>query len=165
MRKAIAVVGIVGLGMAFGSTAAVAAPATRPPGLLICHATGPGTYEPFLVSAHGLTLDLNGHRGHSGDIIPIPGDPIGQNMTPENVALLNNGCVGPAPVPAGPAAMPGDATLKSPPAGGAMNPGYNVDGAVQEPSGEASPLWLGVLAAFAALGVWKVTVRVGKMVR
>jgi hypothetical protein len=174
-KKAIAVLGIVGLGVAGGSVSASAAPSTSPPGVTICHANEAGTYEPFLVSVHGLVLDLNGHKGHVNDIIPIrgyDGDPNGQNMTPENVAILNHGCVGAVAGPAvpvspslavdAPAAAPRDATVLAPPAG-ALNLGYNVDGVVQVESGDVIPFWLavttGLLAAVAALVAWRARAR------
>lgn len=168
MRQGIAVLGIVGLGAAFGSAPAAAAPATIPPGMLICHATEAGTYEPFFVTVHGLIHDLNGHKGHLADIIPIPGyggDPNGQNMTPENVAILNNGCVG-AVVTAPPVTpyVPVPA-----PAAGALNQGYNVEGAVSVKSAADTPFWLaaaaGLVAAVAALVTRRVKARARNAVR
>lgn len=184
MRQAMAVLVLVGLAMAGGSVAANAAPITAPPAGTICHATEAGVYEPALVSSHGMIHDLGGHKGHVKDIIPFPGvgGPNGQNMTPENVAIFNNGCVGtvaepdepedPAeaadPAEAGdtPAAVPKDATLPAPKA---KNLGYNVDGAVQAKSGDALPVWLtaaaGLLPAAAALVVWRIRVRARSAVR
>ena len=174
MRKAIAVLGIAGLGMAGGNAPAVAAPVANQSGALICHLTESGTYEPFLVSRHGMIHNLNGHGSHSGDIIPFPGfggSPAGQNMTPENVVIFNNGCVGAAGSPAGPAvpAPPANPAVPAPPANpgkapgvASTNLGYNVDTGVQaQPvrteSGHLLPTWLGWASGLLAAGcVWTV---------
>ena len=175
MRNSVAALGVIALGSIAGAAPAAGTTETSPPGALICHLNSTGTYEPFYVSRHGLIHDLNGHAGHAGDIIPFPGfggNPAGQNMTPENVAILNAGCVGrvvpPAekPLPVAPAA-PGKA-----PASGARNPGYNVDGALQTTttlpatSDGARSLWLAgapaLLAAAIAGLAWRVRLRAKK---
>jgi hypothetical protein len=108
--------------------------------------------------------NLNGHGSHSGDIIPFAGfggNPAGQNMTPENVAIFNNGCVGAAVVPGSPAVpiSPAAPAVSAAPAGvppaAAHNLGYNVDGAVyaqpaQMESGHVIPIWLGAISALLA---------------
>ena len=174
MLNAIAALGILVLGAAGGTTTVAAATDTSPPGALICHLTDAGTYEPFFVTVHGLIHDLNGHAAHAGDIIPFPGfggNPAGQNMTPENVAILNNGCIGqlaPPAAPALPIATPAPAIVPTTAAG---NLGYNVDGAVAAgsspaASGDASDIWSSLtwalLAAAAAGAVWKARVLRGK---
>lgn len=165
MRKAIAVLGIAGLGMAGGAAPAVAAPVANQSGALICHLTESGTYEPFFVSRHGMIHNLNGHGSHSGDIIPFPGfggSPAGQNMTPENVVIFNNGCVGAAVSPAIPAVPASPANPGKAPGVTGTNLGYNVDtGAqahpVQTESGTVSPTWLGWASALLTAGcVWTV---------
>lgn len=180
MRQGIAVLGIVGLGVVLGSAPANAVPVTSPPGGMICHANEAGMNEPFFVSSHGMIMDLNGHKGHLSDIIPFPGfggDPNGQNMTPENVVILNNGCVG-AVATAAPVSPPVATYVPVPaPAAGALNLGYNVDGAVQVKSGavqvksgdDDTPFWLAaaavLLAAVAALVAWSVKARTRNAVR
>lgn len=171
MRKAIVVLGIAGLAMAAGNAAAVSAPVTNPPGALICHLTESGTYEPFYVSVHGMIHDLNGHGSHSGDIIPFPGfggNPNGQNMTPENVVIFNNGCIEAAVALANPAVPASPAAPGKVPAATGANLGFNVDTAAQaQPipgeSGSVIPTWLGgasaLLAAVGAWTVWRARVR------
>jgi hypothetical protein len=166
MHRAVAVLGIVGLAAAGGTATAVAAPVTSPPGALICHLTESGTYEPFFVSVHGLIHDLNGHGSHRGDIIPFPGfggSPNGQNMTPENVAIFQNGCVQAevAPtVPAGPVPATSPGAL---PAATDRPVGFNVDGAVQRQpaspeTGNDTAIWLGGISALLVVaGVWTVS--------
>lgn len=156
MLEVLAVLGIAGHTLSFGGASAVAVPITSPPGALICHLTETGAYEPFLVSSHGLIHNLNGHGAHGGDIIPFRGfggNPAGQNMTPENIAVLNNGCVGTAAStvsPTAPVLLPPSAKV---PLDLGPNRGYNVDGAVAERS--ASPtsnivMWLGGTGAVLA---------------
>ena len=183
MRRIIAVLGVAGLGLMGAPVSANAAPGETPPGPIVCHATGSGTYEAVAISVHGMIHDLNGHLHHPGDIIPFersPGDGIpGQNMTPENIALLENGCVAVAvdpvdppadPVvvpPADPAVVPPVATAVTPvvavPKGAARNLGYNVDTAVNGKTGEGIPAWLaaltGLFAAVAGLVAWRGRVR------
>lgn len=174
MLIAIAAMGVVMLGAGGGSTNAAATTETSPPGALICHLTDAGTYEPFFVTVHGLIHDLNGHAAHAGDIIPFPGfggNPAGQNMTPENVVILNNGCVGQLVQPAGPALPIAPTAAAKAPTHAATNLGYNVDGAVVAQSspalsGDASSIWPSVswalLAVAAAGAVWRAWVRPGK---
>jgi hypothetical protein len=117
---------------------------------------------------------LSGHGSHVGDIIPF----TGQNMTPANIAILNNGCVAAAvdpvvappvaqpvkPVkPVAPVAVPKGAAAPAAPAAKARNLGYDVDAAVGVKSGDGIPAWLaaatGLFTAAAALVVWKGRVR------
>ena len=103
MRKAIATLGIVGLGL---MTATVPAHATTPDHkkkITICHATGSAT-NPFVAVTISLKA-LNGHTGahHSPrDIVPVNSGhimPQGQNLTPANLAILANGCASVVVVP------------------------------------------------------------------
>lgn len=174
MLNAIAAMGIVMLGAGGGTTTAVATTDTSPPGALICHLTDAGIYEPFFVTVHGLVHELNGHAAHAGDIIPFPGfggNPAGQNMTPENVAILNKGCVGQLAESPGPALPNAPAATTKAPTKAATNLGYNVDGAVATQSSpavteDASGIWPSLicasLAAAAAGAVWRARVRPGK---
>ncbi|MEE2568465.1 hypothetical protein V1638_03505 [Pseudarthrobacter sp. J64] len=167
MHRIGAVAGLMMVGLACGGASTSGVALTGPGGVAICHATGAGTYEPFLVSAHGLVMDLNGHKGHLDDIIPIPGfggDPAGQNMTPENILILNNGCVPPggpglpletdAEVPAISSGNGGGAAATT---GSAAGRGYNVEGAVgsEAPSGSPIPAAAYLVVALAALLAWR----------
>ena len=96
MRKTIATLGIVGLGL---MTTAVSANATTPDNekkITICHATSSAT-NPFV----SVTINLKALNGHTGaqhthlDIVPVnDGDimPQGQNLTDANLAILASGC-------------------------------------------------------------------------
>ena len=159
MRRGIAVLGLVGLAMAGGVAPASAVPAVSSAGgALVCHANGDGTYSPFYVRPHGMAMNWAGHGDHPGDIMPAFADaehPNGRNMTPENMALRNNGCVAPV------AARPGAGTVPARPPAQARNKGYNVDGAVQVQPADAVPAWLaaGGLVPVAAFVFWRGRVR------
>lgn len=162
MRRGIAVLGLVGLGMAGGVAPASAVPAVSSGGTLVCHANGDGTFAPVYVSVHGMVMNWAGHGDHMDDIMPAFVDadnPNGRNMTPENMAIRNNGCVVPATAPG--AAGPGPATVPRPPATRAKNSGYNVDGAVQVQPADAVPVWLAAagLVPAAAFVFWRSRVR------
>ncbi|WP_175417293.1 hypothetical protein [Arthrobacter sp. 24S4-2] len=96
MKRTIATLGVVGLGLMGATVAANAAP---PGKISICHATGSAS-NPYLFETISLNA-LSAHVGDTGDIVPAnSGDdmPDGQNLTPENIALLANGCVVAGPV-------------------------------------------------------------------
>lgn len=102
-----------------------------------------------------MVMNWAGHGDHPGDIMPAYADaehPNGRNMTPENMALRNNGCVAPAAVRPGPAPVP------APPA---KNRGYNVDAAVTAQPAGAGPVWLaaGGLVPVAAFVFWRSRIR------
>ncbi|WP_426996152.1 hypothetical protein [Pseudarthrobacter sp. N5] len=91
MRRAIATLGVVGLGLLGATVSANAAP---PGKITICHATGSAA-NPYVAETINLSA-LSAHAGDTGDIVPQnAGDimPDGQNLTPGNIALLNNDCV------------------------------------------------------------------------
>ena len=82
----------VGVAGSFGAGAKPAASKTNDK-ITICHATGNGKYVSITVRVNG----LNGHDGHSGDIIPPHGSDPGQNWDAEGQAIWENGCVEPTP--------------------------------------------------------------------
>ena len=128
----------------------------------MCHANGDGTYSPFYVRPHGMVMNWAGHGDHLGDIMPAYADaehPNGRNMTPENMALRNNGCVAPASVPGASRPVPAPAPAR--PAAQARNKGYNVDGAVQVQPADAVPVWVAAagLVPVAAFVFWRGRVR------
>lgn len=96
MRRTIATMGIVGLGLMTATVSANATPPVEEKMITICHATSSST-NPFEVRTMSLNA-LNGHTGpqHSPlDIIPTnDGDimPQGQNLTAGNLAILANTC-------------------------------------------------------------------------
>jgi hypothetical protein len=147
---------------------------TSPPGALICHLTESGAYEPYLVSSHGMIHNLNGHGAHSGDIIPFRGfggNPAGQNMTPENIAVLNNGCVGTAATTVSPTAPVLPSLQPKVPETSGPDRGYNVDGAVPATSAFPSSngvMWLGGTASLftgaTAWTLWRKQIRAKKFV-
>lgn len=128
----------------------------------MCHANGDGTYTAVYVSPHGMVMNWAGHGGHLDDIMPAYADaehPNGRNMTPENMAIRDNGCVVPATAPG--TTGPGPAALPVPPAAQAWNSGYNVEGAVQGQPADAVPVWLAAagLVPAAAFVFWRSRVR------
>jgi hypothetical protein len=175
MGRSIAILGVTGLGLVGATVSANAAPIS--PGYdpsRLCHADGTGTYQTVPVNVHEMVLGtdgLSGHGSHVGDIIPF----TGQNMTPANIAILNNGCVAAAvdpvvappvaqPVaPVAPVAVPKGAAAPAAPAAKARNLGYDVDTAAGVKSGDGIPAWLaaatGLFTAAAALVVWRGRVR------
>ncbi|MBT8161514.1 MULTISPECIES: hypothetical protein [Arthrobacter] len=90
MKRTIATLGVVGLGLLGAAVSANAAPTDK---ITICHATHSAAH-PYVE----LTIDLSalsGHAGDANDIIPANSGnilPNGQNLTPENIAILNAGC-------------------------------------------------------------------------
>ncbi len=99
MKRTIATLGVVGLGLMGATVAANAAPDDK---ITICHATGSAS-NPYLVETINLNA-LSAHVGDTGDIVPANSGndmPYGQNITPANLILLANNCVVP-PVPVDP---------------------------------------------------------------
>lgn len=101
MRRTLGTLGILGLLSLSAAPTAVAVPEEK---IEICHATG-SAKNPFVrisISLNG----LNGHGGHSGDIIPpnrlLPG---GLNFDAAGQATYGNGCV-PVGAPVDPPAQP-----------------------------------------------------------
>lgn len=90
MKRTIATVGIVGLGLLGATVAANAAPSDK---ITICHATHSAS-NPYVL----VTIDLGALSEHvldTNDIVPANAGafmPKGQNLTPDNVAILNAGC-------------------------------------------------------------------------
>src|SRR6478752_5936654 len=90
MRRTIATLGVVGLGVMGATVAANAAP---PDKITICHATGAGG-NAFIVE----TINLNALKAHAKDtrdIVPVNSGnvmPQGQNLSEANLAVLANGC-------------------------------------------------------------------------
>lgn len=79
MKRTIATLGVVGLGIMGATVAAYAAPPTSSnnDSITICHAKGgSGSYTAVEVSVNG----LSGHSGHADDVVPqnagdtLPGD-------------------------------------------------------------------------------------------
>ncbi|MDR6506631.1 hypothetical protein [Arthrobacter oryzae] len=97
MKRTIATLGVVGLGLMGATVAANAAPNDR---ITICHATGSAS-NPYLLETISLNA-LAAHVGDTGDIVPANAGndiPHGQNLTAANLILLANNCVAPpAPV-------------------------------------------------------------------
>src|SRR6476661_6158350 len=97
MKRTIATLGVVGLGV---MGAAVSANAAPPDKITICHATK-AAGNPFVAQ----TINLNALKAHADDtldIVPVnSGDimPRGKNLTQANLALLANNCVAVAVVP------------------------------------------------------------------
>ena len=107
MKRTIATLGVVGLGLMGATVAANAAPDKK---ITICHATSSAS-NPYLAQTISLSA-LSAHVGDTGDIVPAnDGDdmPLGQNLTAANLILLANNCVNvvvppvdPGPVDPGP---------------------------------------------------------------
>jgi hypothetical protein len=93
MRKTIATLGVVGLGLMSAAVTANAAPPEEKK-ITICHATN-AAGNPFVVETINLSA-LKAHADDTRDIVPAnDGDiyPDGQNLTAANLALLANNCV------------------------------------------------------------------------
>ncbi|HEY8701988.1 MAG TPA: hypothetical protein VIM08_13690 [Arthrobacter sp.] len=87
MKRAIATLGVAGLGLL-----TVTAPAFAATPLYICHATSSPAKPYILVPING--NGLNGHDGDTGDIIaPGPLLPAGLNWTATGIETYNNNCV------------------------------------------------------------------------
>jgi septal ring-binding cell division protein DamX len=97
MKRTIATLGVVGLGLMGATVAANAAPDNK---ITICHATGSAS-NPYLAQTINVNA-LSAHVGDTGDIVPANDGaamPLGQNLTAANLILLANNCVAPpAPV-------------------------------------------------------------------
>jgi hypothetical protein len=99
MKRTIATLGVVGLGLMGATVAANAAPSDK---ITICHATGSAS-NPYLLETINLNA-LAAHVGDTADIVPVNvGNdiPHGQNLSAANLILLANNCVAP-PVPVDP---------------------------------------------------------------
>ena len=97
MRKTIATLGVVGLGLMSAAVTANAAPPEEKK-ITICHATN-AAGNPFVVETINLSA-LKAHADDTRDIAPAnDGDiyPDGQNLTAANLALLANNCVAVVP--------------------------------------------------------------------
>lgn len=105
MKRTIATMGVVGLGLLGATVSANAAPSDK---ITICHATHSAS-NPYVAVTTSLSA-LSGHVTDTADIVPAnAGDfmPNGQNLTPENIAILNAGCVvASAPVTSPPVTSP-----------------------------------------------------------
>ncbi|BAS17483.1 hypothetical protein AHiyo8_57860 [Arthrobacter sp. Hiyo8] len=116
MKRTIATLGVVGLGLLGATVSANAAPSDK---ITICHATHSAS-NPYVAVTINLSA-LSGHIADTNDIVPAnAGDymPNGQNLTPENIAILNAGCkVAGLPVitPTDPVTSPPTDPVTSPP--------------------------------------------------
>ncbi|MCB5291293.1 hypothetical protein [Arthrobacter sp. SO3] len=92
MRRVIATLGVVGLGMMTAAVSANAAPPAEKK-ITICHATS-SAENPFVP----VTIDLSALKAHADDTLDIvpanDGDlfPGGLNLSTANLAFLANGC-------------------------------------------------------------------------
>lgn len=112
MNRTIATLGVVGLGLLGATVSANAAPSDK---ITICHATHSASnpYVPVTISLAALSR----HVVDTNDIVPAnAGDfmPNGQNLTPENIAILNAGCQVASP-PVDPVVSPPVSPVVSPP--------------------------------------------------
>jgi hypothetical protein len=90
MKRTIATLGVVGLGLLGATVSANAAPSGK---ITICHATHSAS-NPYVAVTISLSA-LSEHTTDTKDIVPAnTGEfmPHGQNLTPENIAILNAGC-------------------------------------------------------------------------
>ncbi|MDP9904925.1 hypothetical protein [Arthrobacter bambusae] len=90
MKRTIATLGVVGLGLLGATVSANAAPSDK---ITICHATHSAS-NPYVAVTINLSA-LSGHIADTNDIVPANAGnymPNGQNLTPENIAILNAGC-------------------------------------------------------------------------
>ncbi len=114
MKRTIATMGVVGLGLLGATVSANAAPSDK---ITICHATHSAS-NPYVAVTISLSA-LSRHVTDTADIVPAnAGDfmPNGQNLTPENIAILNAGCVvASAPVTSPPVTSPPVDPVTSPP--------------------------------------------------
>ncbi|WP_284751158.1 hypothetical protein [Arthrobacter sp. efr-133-R2A-120] len=114
MKRTIATMGVVGLGLLGATVSANAAPSDK---ITICHATHSASH-PYVAVTLSLSA-LSGHIADTADIIPANAGsfmPNGQNLTPENIAILNAGCVVAAPpVASPPVTTPPTDPVTSPP--------------------------------------------------
>ncbi|UKA61435.1 hypothetical protein [Arthrobacter sp. FW306-04-A] len=124
MKRTIATLGVVGLGLLGATVSANAAPSDK---ITICHATHSAS-NPYVAVTVGLGA-LSGHVADTNDIVPAnagPFMPNGQNLTPENIAILNAGCrvVSPPvdPVVSPPVTSPPVDPVTSPPVDPVVSP-------------------------------------------
>jgi hypothetical protein len=123
MKRTIATLGVVGLGLLGATVSANAAPSDK---ITICHATHSAS-NPYVAVTINLSA-LSGHIADTNDIVPAnAGDymPNGQNLTPENIAIRNAGCkVAGLPVitPTDPVTSPPTDPVTSPPADPVTSP-------------------------------------------
>jgi hypothetical protein len=123
MKRTIATLGVVGLGLLGATVSANAAPSDK---ITICHATHSAS-NPYVAVTINLSA-LSGHIADTNDIVPAnAGDymPNGQNLTPENIAILNAGCkVAGLPVitPTDPVTSPPTDPVTTPPADPVTSP-------------------------------------------
>ncbi|MCX2749448.1 hypothetical protein OOZ51_16760 [Arthrobacter sp. MI7-26] len=90
MKRTIATMGVVGLGLLGATVSANAAPSDK---ITICHATHSAS-NPYVAVTISLAA-LSAHVADTNDIVPANAGalmPNGQNLTPENIAILNAGC-------------------------------------------------------------------------
>lgn len=90
MKRTIVTLGVVGLGLLGATVSANAAPSDK---ITICHATHSAS-NPYVEVTISLSA-LSGHITDTKDIVPVNAGefmPQGQNLTPENIAILNAGC-------------------------------------------------------------------------
>ncbi|MBT2536495.1 hypothetical protein [Arthrobacter sp. ISL-69] len=129
MKRTIATLGVVGLGLMGATVAANAAPNDK---ITICHATNSGS-NPYLLETISLNA-LAAHVGDTADIVPVNvGNdiPNGQNLSAANLILLANNCVAP-PVPVDPGPVDPGPVDPGPVDPGPVDPGpvETVDGVV-----------------------------------
>ena len=121
MKRTIATMGVVGLGLLGATVSANAAPSDK---ITICHATHSAS-NPYVAVTISLSA-LSRHVTDTADIVPAnAGDfmPNGQNLTPENIAILNAGCVvASAPVTSPPVTSPPVDPVTSPPVDPVVSP-------------------------------------------
>lgn len=134
MRRTIATLGVVGVGLMSVTVAANAAP-PEDKKITICHATS-AAGNPFIVETINLSA-LKAHANDTLDIVPMnSGDvmPQGQNLTQANLAVLANGCA-PAVVvpPVDPPTDPG-----SGPTDPATNPATDTSAGPTDPATDPS---------------------------
>lgn len=147
MRKTIATLGVVGLGLMSAAVTANAAPAEEKK-ITICHATS-AAGNAFVSE----TINLNALRAHADDTLDIvpanDGDiyPDGQNLTAANLALLANNCVAvvvpsvdpPADPPVDPPADPDPEEETPDPEEEAPDPEAEAPGVVTAPGSATTP--------------------------
>lgn len=93
MRRTIATLGVVGLGIMAATVSANAAPTEAEKKITICHATM-SAGNPFVTETINLSA-LKAHADDTLDIVPVnAGDifPNGQNLSSTNLVILANGC-------------------------------------------------------------------------
>ncbi|QCB97168.1 hypothetical protein E5206_09665 [Arthrobacter sp. PAMC25564] len=148
MRRTIATLGVVGLGVMAATVTAAAAP---PDTISICHATHSQS-NPYIAVTISLSA-LSAHAGDTHDIVPTNAGadmPNGQNLSPGNLAILAAGCAVGASVGPSESPKPSESPSESPSAAKAAavpaaNVGHNVQTAVGGNPDAGIPLWLSAL--------------------